>query len=244
VPRIPRLSTHTARRRSSHSETPNLRVLLSGFTPFDGQSLNASQRVVERLQAIGLDGIDLETVIVPVEGVTGPRRLLAALRRRKPDVLLCLGQDGKATCLRVERIAINLRDYRMPDNAGAQVRNQPVSSGGPDAIFATIPVLEIVAAINAVGVPAAQSLSAGSFLCNEVFYAALRALEGSATRCGFIHMPWAPEQAIGDAARSTMAIETSARGVAAALMSLRDESLAPAGSGPRAKKASRAERRR
>lgn len=222
---VPRITDRTTSRGGTRPIPASLRVLLGGFTPFDGQPMNASQRVVERLESIGIDGIDLITVILPVEGVVGPRRLLAAIRRHEPEVVLCLGQDGKATSLRIERVAINLRDYRVPDNAGTQVRNQPVVRGGPDALFATIPVPAIVESINAAGIPAVASLTAGSFLCNEVFYAALLALHGSATRCGFIHMPWAPEQALVDGTRSTMAIESSARGVAAALMHLRDESL-------------------
>jgi|GEM_PF-2660901 len=120
-------------------------------------------------------------------------KLLTELR---PDAVLCVGQYGGANCIRVERVAINLRDARIADNAGKQPTDEPVVAGGPDAYFATIPTREIVDALRERGIPAQLSYSAGTFVCNNLLYCALHESERSnpAPRCGFVHVPYLPEQ--------------------------------------------------
>ena len=107
-----------------------------------------------------------------------------------------VGQYGGANCIRVERVAINLRDARIADNAGKQPTDEPVVAGGPDAYFATIPTREIVDALREQGIPAQLSYSAGTFVCNNLLYCALHESERSnpAPRCGFVHVPYLPEQ--------------------------------------------------
>ena len=208
--------------RRSQSVSP-LRVLFCGFEPFGGSQVNPSGAVVDRLASQPPEGIAILPVILPVVGRRATQQLLAAMKRERTDVVLLLGESGSATGLVVERVAINLRDYRIPDNAGAQISDTPVVRDGPAAYFSTLPVKRLVEACRAVGVPADLSLSAGSFLCNEVMYAALHATvtRGPAVPTGFIHLPQLPEQGAGSAkSRATMALDVSVRGVTAILKSL------------------------
>lgn len=196
-------------------------LLLTAFEPFGDSAVNPSQRVLEVIEGEGIDGVELRPLLLPVIGGVATRRLVAAIRRLRPDVVVSLGESGRVSAITVERIAVNLRDYPIADNVGRRVRERPVVRGGPDAIFATLPVRAIVAAIERAGVPAAVSSSAGTFLCNEVMYAALHATRDTATRTGFIHVPRLPEQVVGTGERGgaspSMAAKVTIKGVRAAL---------------------------
>lgn len=191
------------------------RILLTGFDPFAGRPLNVSALAVERLRA-ALPASLLHSIILPVDARRAPEQLAGALQALRPDVCLMLGQaDGLAT-LAVERVALNLCDFRIPDNGGQELRDQPVVPGGPVAYFATLPTEAMLEAAQAAGTPASMSLSAGAFLCNMVFYAALHtcAVQGLPTRCGFVHLPLAPVQVLGERPTPpTMALETICAGL-------------------------------
>lgn len=197
-----------------------MRILLSGFEPFGGSSVNPSQRIVEAIASRGVAGIEIVPLLLPVVGGVAPRRLRSAMKACGPAAVLCLGESAKASSIVVERIAVNLRDYRLADNRGRVVKESPVVRGAPAAYFATVPVRAIVDSIRKSGVPAELSLSAGTFLCNEVMFALLHATAGSGVRGGFIHVPQLPEQCAADGAvsgRPTMALETSVAAIEAAL---------------------------
>lgn len=150
--------------------------------------------------------------------------LVSTLLRTQPDAVLMLGESGTAASITIERVALNLRDYRIADNAGSTVVDRPVREGGPAAYFATLPVRALVEACRTAGIPAELSLSAGTYLCNEVMYAALdhAAREGLHIPIGFIHVPQLPEQAIeAPRGRPTMACETTTRAIHAVLEALR-----------------------
>jgi pyroglutamyl-peptidase len=118
------------------------------------------------------------------------------LRAHRPVLVICVGQAGGRAAVTPERVAINVDDARIPDNAGAQPVDRPVVRGGPAAYFSTLPIKAMVEAIRAAGLPAEVSQTAGTFVCNHVFYGlmhALRRREG--VRGGFIHVPLLPEQA-------------------------------------------------
>ena len=191
-------------------------LLVSAFEPFDGRAVNASAAALECLVADPPRGVAIAPLLLPVVGVTAPRRLLSAIRRHRPVAVVALGEAGGNAAIAVERIAINLRDYPIPDNAGKQVRDRPVVKGGPLALQATLPAKAMVAAMRGVGVPAIESLSAGSYLCNEVMYALLHEL-AETLPAGFIHLPLLPEQVGGTAARPSMSAETASRALHAAL---------------------------
>lgn len=204
-------------------------LLLTAFEPFGGSTVNPSQRVLEVIEREGVEGVELRTLVHPVEGGRAARLAVAALARLRPEFVVSLGESGRSTAIAVERVALNLRDYAIADNAGRRVRDRPVVRGGPDAIFSTLPVRAMVEAIERAGVPAIASLSAGTFLCNEVMYAVLhaareaapRAAGGAPIRAGFVHVPQLPEQVAGGAMRTgplpSMALDVSLAGIRAAL---------------------------
>lgn len=198
-----------------------MKLLLAGFEPFSGSGVNPSQQIVQALVQKGVAGVELCTAILPVDRVGGPAAALAAVQSHQPDAVLCLGQAARRPALSIERVAVNLLDYAIPDNAGNRVVDEPVVANGPAAYFATLPVRRMLAAIQAAHVPCELSLSAGAFLCNQVFYAVLHylALNRPTVRAGFIHVPTLPEQVVSKPAPS-MSLETMVMGVQAALTAI------------------------
>jgi pyroglutamyl-peptidase len=202
-----------------------MRLLLTGFEPFDGSSLNPSQQIVERLAAEGLPGIELLTAILPVDRLRGPEKLPQLIEKFHPDAVLCLGEASTRSVLSIERLAVNLLNFTIPDNQGAQVEDEPIIPGGPAAYFATLPVQKACEAVKAAQVPVEISLSAGSYLCNQVFYTLLNFLvhQGLDIPAGFIHLPRLPEQAaVQRAAGPSMSLDTSLRGIRAVVEVLRE----------------------
>jgi pyroglutamyl-peptidase len=166
------------------------KVLLTGFEPFGSASSNPSGEIVKQIS-----GDNIVTAILPVAYTQSADRLLALIAEHNPDVVISLGQAEGRTQITPERIAINLDDARLADNEGVTRIDEPILVGGPVAYESTLPIKEIVTAINAVGVPAAVSLSAGAFLCNHVFYVAQNKFAGTHVRSGFVHVPLMDEQA-------------------------------------------------
>jgi pyroglutamyl-peptidase len=197
-----------------------MRVLLTGFEPFGKSEVNPSEQVVRTLAAEPLANVELFTAVLPVERQRGPAVLLQAVETYRPDAVLCLGEAGRRPAVSIERVAINLLDYGIADNAGSQVVDESIVPGGPAAYFVTLPVRAMVAAVLAAGVPAELSLSAGAFLCNQVTYELLHYLAEHkwAIPAGFVHLPLLPEQAVAAGITApTMSLETMCRGVRAAI---------------------------
>ncbi len=205
------------------------RILLTGFAPFAGESVNPSAIAVAALAARAPVGVRLATEVLPVSYRDAVPPLLRALRRHAPDVVLALGLAGGRPHVSVERVAINIDDARIPDNDGIQRIDTPVVPGGPAAYFATIPVKATVAALRAAGVPAEVSQTAGTFLCNHVFYRACHAAatEHPGLRVGFLHVPWLPEQAVHHPGEPSLALATLLPGLTAVLAALRDGAAEP-----------------
>ncbi|RLU82351.1 pyroglutamyl-peptidase I [Streptomyces griseocarneus] len=172
------------------------RVLLTGFEPFGGESVNPSWQAVQAAVARPLDGVRPAVAELPCVFGDAMDALRAAVEETDPELVLCVGQAGGRPDVTVERVAVNLDDARIPDNAGAQPVDRPVVPGGPAAYFATLPVKACVAAVRAAGLPASLSHTAGTFVCNHVFYGLmhLAATERPGLRGGFVHIPYAPEQ--------------------------------------------------
>lgn len=190
------------------------RVLLTGFEPFDGATLNPSWEV-----ARALEGGTVTALLLPCEFGHARQRLWQALERGRFDVLLSLGLAGNRPDVTVERIAINVDDARIPDNAGQQPVDQPVVPGAPAAYWSGLPIKRMVAAVRAAGVPASVSQTAGTFVCNHVFYAGAHwaATRQPGLRVGFMHLPLLLSQAVGQAGVTGMALETQVLAVRAAL---------------------------
>ena len=170
-------------------------ILVTGFEPFGGSPVNPSEVLVRALAAGGSGRATMVAAVLPVvggqDGGSARATLDALLDRHRPDACILFGEAHVRGEVSVERIAVNLRDYRIADNAGAVVADVPVVHGSPDARFATLPVHAVVDAVRAAGVPAGHSMTAGTFLCNEVMFHALdrSAAEGVPRIAGFVHLP-------------------------------------------------------
>jgi pyroglutamyl-peptidase len=172
-----------------------VRILVTGFEPFGGQSLNPSWEVARALHGLQLQGAQVVAVQLPCVFAQALPALQQALMQHTPDIVLALGQAEGRCDLSVERIAINVMDARIPDNAGAQPIDVPVIVGGPASYFSTLPIKSLVAGLRASGFPASVSQTAGTFVCNQVFYALQHTLAGQGVHSGFVHLPLLPEQA-------------------------------------------------
>ncbi len=169
-------------------------VLLTGFEPFGGDGDNPSGEAVHLVAAHWGGPEVLVTAVLPVTFEGAAARLRELLAEHRPDVVVAAGLAGGRTAIGIERIAVNLIDARIPDNDGAQPVDEPSIPGAPAAHFATLPVKAIVGALDAAGIPAEVSHSAGTFVCNHVFFTALDAA-APGTRAGFVHVPWSSEHA-------------------------------------------------
>ena len=200
-----------------------MKLLVTGFEPFGGSTINPSEQVVLALAHDAVAGVELRAGILPVDRTRGPAKVIELITQFQPDAVMCLGEAGRRQTLNIERVGINLMDYRIADNSGNLVADEPIVRGGPAAYFTTLPAREMLAAAQAAGVPAELSLSAGAFLCNQVTYAVLHflALQNLSTPAGFIHLPLLPEQAARrDPVVASMALETMVKGVRAAIAAI------------------------
>ena len=170
------------------------KLLITGFDPFGGQSVNPSWEAV-RLLPERIGAYELTRLEIPTIYGEGAARLLRAAEGLHPDVILSIGQAGGRRGITPEVVGINLREARIPDNSGFQPVNEPIAPDGPAAYFATVPVRAMVAAMTAAGLPCALSYTAGAFVCNDVLYTLLHRCHGTAVQAGFIHVPFLPEQA-------------------------------------------------
>jgi pyroglutamyl-peptidase len=213
--------------------TPDLSpVILSGFEPFGGDDRNPSWEVADRLDGepvqdeAGRPVARVRSVRLPCVFGEAFEVLDAAIRRHDPIAVVALGLDAARTDIAVERVAINLDDARIADNRGRQPRDEPVCLGAPAAYWSSLPVKAIVEALQSVGIAASVSNSAGTFVCNHVFYSLAHRCAGAGGRripAGFIHLPWAaPEGADGG-----IAFETLLAGVRLALRVIVAEGYGP-----------------
>lgn len=173
-----------------------MKVLVTGFEPFGGATINPALEAVQRLPR-QIAGAEVVTVQIPVVFGKDSAAVEAAIDEHAPDVVVCVGQAGGRSHITPEFVGINYANARIPDNEG----NQPVGrleADGPDAYFATLPVFAMVDACRAAGVPAAVSYTAGTFCCNEVLYELMHclAMRHPGVRGGFVHVPYAAEQAL------------------------------------------------
>ena len=170
-----------------------MKALVTGFEPFGGDAINPSWEAVRRLPA-QVGKLDVATARLPVSFRHAPRELSALIRREKPHIVLCVGLAADRPHISIERLAVNLMDARMPDNEGAQPSDEVIVNRGEPAFFATMPVMRIVDALQRAGLKAEQSLSAGAFVCNRVFYGLMleEPRHKLLHKAGFMHVPAVP----------------------------------------------------
>jgi pyroglutamyl-peptidase len=198
-----------------------MKLLVTGFEPFGGSKVNVSELVANRLGTTQpFERMQISVCILPVDKDTAPAKLLEILQTLKPEGVICLGEAQKRSAISFERVAVNLLDFRIADNLGNQVMDLPVVQDGPAAYFSTLPLRSMVKAVKDIGIPAELSMSAGTFLCNQVMYQLMHFIhqENLAIQGGFIHLPSLPEQAVSkESGFPSMALETSYQGIVAAL---------------------------
>lgn len=170
-------------------------ILLTGFEPFGGEVINASAEIARRLDGERIAGRRVAGRVLPCVFRTSLPALRRHLRELAPDAVVCLGQAGGRAAITPERVAVNVDDARLPDNAGACPADQPVVRGGPAAYWSRLPVKAMAAAMSGAGIPAEVSNTAGTFVCNHVFYGLMHTLrQRRGVTAGFIHVPWLPGQ--------------------------------------------------
>ncbi len=173
-------------------------MLLTGFESYGGRSLNPAEQVVKRLAGTEIGGVRVSAHTLPVNYAELGARIARLIDQLQPRAVICLGLWPGTPMLRVERIAVNIADFEIPDNVGLMTRG-PVVEGGAEAYLSTLPIHAIQDRLLAADIPARLSASAGTFLCNALMYHALRscAEHAPAALCGFIHLPYLPEQVSG-----------------------------------------------
>ncbi len=194
-------------------------VLVLGFEPFADETVNPSAEIARHLDGERIGALRVVTAVLPVKFAEAPARLADLLDQHRPELVIALGQAGGRAELSLERVAINLIDARIADNAGLQPIDAEVLLGGPGAYFSTLPVKAIHEELKFLNIPSALSLSAGTYVCNQVFYwlAHLLATEHPRTRGGFIHVPWLPEQARQHPGEPAMPLELMLKGIRAVI---------------------------
>jgi pyroglutamyl-peptidase len=194
------------------------RILLTAFEPFGGESINPSWEAVRALDGALISGHRVVARRLPVTFGGAAVAIRAALDELQPQLALAVGQAGGRGALSLERVAINLVDARIPDNDGCQPIDCPVVEGAPAACFTTLPVKAMRAAIEAAGIPAELSHSAGCYVCNAVFFLLMHGLaERPGVRGGFMHVPWLPEQALTHPCEHSLPLSQIIEGLRCAL---------------------------
>ena len=203
----------------AHSTTPC--ILLTGFEPFGGETVNPSWEIARALDGWVCAGRVVRTALLPCVFGDALLRLDDALAAAQPELVLCLGQAGGREGISVERAALNVDDARIADTLGRQPIDDAVVAGGPAAYFSTLPIKAIVHELRAAGIAAAVSNTAGTFVCNHVFYALMHRLATSRalarTRGGFVHVPWLPEQVANQSGVPSMALATQVEALRVAI---------------------------
>ena len=198
-----------------------MKILVTAFDPFGGESLNPAQLAVEKLpQQIGTH--EITKLIVPtIFGASGDL-VTTKMDEIQPDAVVCIGQAGTRTAITPERVAINIMDATIPDNAGFIPQDVPVIPGAPAAYFSTLPIKAITAAINEAGIPGKVSNTAGTFVCNQLLYRCLHHAEANhpGCLCGFIHVPYIPAQTVEKPGVFSMELADIVKGLTAAISAL------------------------
>jgi pyroglutamyl-peptidase len=194
-------------------------VLVLGFEPFAGETVNPSAEIARHLDAELIAGHRIISSVLPVSFAEAPLRLAELLDRHQPALVLALGQAGGRPTISLERVAINLIDARIADNEGLQPVDVPIVHDGPGAHFPSLPLKAMAAHLGNLGVPVSLSLSAGTFVCNQTFYWLMHLLasEHPQARGGFVHVPWLPEQAARHPGEPGMSLDLMLSGIRAAI---------------------------
>ena len=201
-----------------------MKILLTAFTPFDGESINPALEAM-KLLPYKIGNLEVLKLEVPTVFGKSANLVLETMEREKPDFVLSIGQAGGRAEITPERIAINIDDARIPDNEGNQPVDRPIYLDGENAYFSTLPVKAMVEAIKKEGIPAVLSNSAGTYVCNHLMYSVLYYIQINALpiKAGFIHVPYIPEQTVEKKDKPSLELSEIVRGLNAALETISKE---------------------
>lgn len=174
------------------------KLLITAFEPFGGEQINPSLEAVRQIEKDRISNIAVLTAELPVDRYRAVDTALDLLMVNRPDIVIMLGEAGGRYKINPERVAINVDDFRIPDNVGNQPTDEPIIEGGPAAYFSTLPIRAIAERISKANIPAAISNTAGAYLCNRLFYSVMHAIKvnGLDASAGFIHLPYLHDQAV------------------------------------------------
>ncbi len=204
-------------------EKRKLRVLMTGFRPFNNEKINPSFEAVKRVAPS--EKIELIRMELPVSYEKAPEILRESVRKYRPDAVICVGQAGGRSQITPEKCAINWMEAAIPDEDGVKADGRKISMNGPDGLFSTLPVHQIAADLRKAGIPSAVSFTAGTYVCNALMYSLLNFLNhepaSAKVRAGFIHVPYLTEQVIGKSGNlPSLELSQIVRGLECAINSL------------------------
>jgi len=196
-----------------------MKIIVTGFDPFGGETINPSIECVKALPEI--EGVELIRLELPTVFKESAKRLNEVINDVKPDAVLSVGQAGGRPGITMERIAINVDDARIPDNISQQPIDETIQTEGEAAYFTTLPIKRIVKAIREAGISAEVSNSAGTFVCNHIMYQSLFAATKADKpfKAGFMHIPFIPEQTTD---KPSLPLEESTKALQIAIETIRD----------------------
>ncbi|ERT66694.1 pyroglutamyl-peptidase I [Cetobacterium somerae] len=198
-----------------------MKVLITGFDPFGGESINPAWEAVKAMKD-SIDGIEVIKLQIPTVFKKSAEKLFAGIEEHKPDAVICIGQAGGRYDMSVERVAINMDDGRIPDNEGYQPIDTPVYEDGENAYFATLPIKGIVEEIKLAKIPASVSNTAGTYVCNHIMYSLLYYISKNNLNIkgGFIHVPYITEQVVDKKNMPYMEVTTITKALECAVQAL------------------------
>ena len=195
-----------------------MKILVTGFDPFGGEPINPAIESVKRLPD-NIAGAEIIKLEIPTVRKKSLEKIEEAINEHNPDVILSIGQAGGRFDISIERVGINLDDFRIPDNEGNQTIDEPIFPDGENAYFVKLPVKAMVQNVQENNIPASVSYTAGTFVCNHVLYGVLYLIEKkyNGKKSGFIHIPFLPEQVVDKRNTPSMELNTIVKGLTAAI---------------------------
>ena len=195
-----------------------MKILVTGFDPFGGEPINPAIESVKRLPD-NIAGAEIIKLEIPTVRKKSLEKIEKAINEHNPDVILSIGQAGGRFDISIERVGINLDDFRIPDNEGNQIIDEPVFPDGENSYFVKLPVKAMVQNVQKNNIPASVSYTAGTFVCNHVLYGVLYLIEKKykGKKSGFIQIPFLPQQVIDRRNMPSMELNTIVKGLTAAI---------------------------
>lgn len=191
------------------------KILLTGFDPFGEEDINPATEVIKKFSGKKIKDHQIKTLEIPTVYKKSIEKIKEEINKINTDIVISIGQAGGRTDISLERIAINIDDYRIEDNEGNKPVDKEINPQGENAYFSTLPIKKMVDEIKENGIPAEVSNSAGTFVCNHVMYGVLDYIKEKDLdiKAGFIHIPFLPSQVVDKKNKASMSLETVRKGL-------------------------------